>query len=64
MYALDAASGGKLWAFATAGAVRSSPVVVGGKVFIGSEDCKVRVVDPPDWLATARVRMCIRLWEL
>jgi len=46
VYALDAASGGKLWEFATAGVVLSTPAVVGGKFSVGSTgDTKVRVVD-------------------
>ena len=55
MYALDAASGGKLWEFETGDRVSSSPAVVGGTVFVGSDDNKVRVADPPGWLTTARV---------
>ena len=61
VYALDAASGGKLWEFATGGDVISSPAVVGGKIFIGSRDSKVRVADQPGRQATARVRTCMRL---
>ena len=64
MYALDAASGVKLWEFETGGSVYSSPAVVGGKVFVGSydgyDDGKVRVADPPGRLTTARVTTCMR----
>ena len=56
MYALDAVSGGKVWEFATDGQVYSSPAVVGGTVFIGSGDGKVRGADPPGRLTTAGVR--------
>jgi outer membrane protein assembly factor BamB len=60
VYALDAASGDKLWEFATGASVTSSPAVVDGVVFVGSWDNKVRVSDPPGWLTTARVRTCMR----
>ena len=53
MYALDAASGDKLWEFAKG---CSSPAVADGVVFVGSCDNKVRVSDPPGWLTMARVR--------
>ena len=42
MYALDAASGEKLWEFETGDSVMGSPAVVGGTVFVGSVDFKVR----------------------
>ena len=61
MYALDAASGDKLWEFETEGPVQSSPTVVGGTVYVGSNDNKVRVADPPGRLTTAGVRTCMRL---
>ena len=64
VYALDAASGGKLWEFATGGFVDSSPAVVGGMVFVGSDDNKVRAADPPGRLTTAGVRTCMRLEKL
>ena len=49
MYALDAASGAKLWEFATRSVVgKSSPVVADEMLFVGSEDNKVRAADPPD----------------
>ena len=72
MYALDAASGGKLWEFKTGGPVHSSPAVVGGTVFVGSNDKvfvksrdgKVRGADPPGRLTTAGVRTCMRLEKL
>jgi outer membrane protein assembly factor BamB len=37
-----------LWSFATAGAVTSSPVVAGGRVFFGSDDGKVYAVGLAD----------------
>jgi serine/threonine-protein kinase len=61
VYALDAATGEKLWAFATGGWVSTTPAVVGGTVFVGSRDGKVRIADPPGRLATARVTTCMRL---
>ena len=42
MYALDAASGDKLWEFETGGGVHTSPSVVGGTVFVGTVDFEVR----------------------
>ncbi len=38
LYALDAASGTKKWAYPTGGPIVSSPAVVGGVVYVGSED--------------------------
>ena len=47
VYALDAASGGKLWEFETGDLVNSSPTV-DPTVYVGSiGDTKVRGVDPP-----------------
>ena len=60
VYALDAASGDKLWEFFTGNDVCSSPAVVGGTVFIGSDDGKVRGADPPGRLTTAGGRTCMR----
>src|SRR5437870_5089821 len=34
-----------LWSFKTGGPVRSSPVIAGGKVFIGSDDFKIYALD-------------------
>src|SRR5580700_9924033 len=41
VYALEAATGNKLWSFLTGGQVFSSPAVANGVVYIGSEDGKV-----------------------
>ena len=41
VYALNATSGVKLWAYTTGGVVRSSPAVVDGVVYIGSFDDKI-----------------------
>ena len=60
VYALNASSGGKLWEFETGAAISSSPAVVGGTVFVGSNDRKVRGADPPKRLTTAGVRTCMR----
>ena len=57
VYALDAASGDKLWEFETGDGVVSSPAVVGGTVYVGSNDNKVRGADPPGWLTIAGVRI-------
>ena len=64
MYALDAASGAKLWEFETGDSIYNSPAVVGGTVFVGSFDNKVRGADPPGRLTTAGVRTCMRLEKL
>ena len=64
MYALDAASGDKLWDFRTNGPVRSSPAVVGGTVFVGTLGDKVCGADPPERLTTADVRTCMNLEQL
>ena len=64
MYALNASSGDKLWEVETGGTVHSSPAVVGGTVFVGSYDHKVRVADPPGRLKTARARTCMRVAKL
>ena len=67
MYALDAASGDKLWEFETGDEVLSSPAVMGGTVYVGSDDTKVRGADPPGRLTTAGERTCMRLeklWDL
>jgi hypothetical protein len=60
VYALKASSGGKLWESWMGGAVYSSPAVVGGTVFVGSNDYKVRGADPPGRLTTAGGRTCMR----
>src|SRR3984957_10430023 len=41
VYALDAATGVKLWSFATGGEVFSSPAVANGVVYVGSNDQNV-----------------------
>ena len=64
MYALDAASGSKLWEFETGDSVMGSPAVVGRTVFVGSVDFKVRGADSQRWLTTAGVRTCMRLEKL
>ena len=64
MYALDASSGAKLWEFRTGGGVHSSPAVVGGTVFVGSNDDKVRGADPPERLTAVGVWTCMRLEKL
>ena len=48
VYALDAASGDKLWEHETPGPVTSSPAV-GPTIYVGSiGETQVRLVDPPD----------------
>ena len=64
MYALDAASGSKLWEFATGGYVYGPPTVVGGTAFVGSMDHKVRGANPPGRLTTAGGRTCMGLEKL
>ena len=41
VYALNAATGTKLWSFATSGSVESSPDVANGVVYVGSDDGNV-----------------------
>ena len=38
MYAIDAGNGELIWRFVTKGAVWSSPTVVDGVVYVGSDD--------------------------
>jgi serine/threonine-protein kinase len=45
VYALDAATGTPRWTHATNGLIRSSPAVVDGIVYIGSDDKKVYALD-------------------
>lgn len=45
MYALDAVTGNKKWSYATGGRVRSSPAVVDGVVYVGSQDHNVYALD-------------------
>ena len=45
LLAIDLQSHKVLWGFATGGAVRSSPAVVGSVVFVGSEDGRLYAVD-------------------
>ena len=41
VYALNAATGGYIWSYKTGSSVDSSPAVVNGIVYVGSEDHKV-----------------------
>ena len=41
VYALNAATGIKIWSYSTGGSVVSSPAVVNGVVYVGSEDDNV-----------------------
>ncbi len=45
VYALDARTGEKKWAFATGGVVHSSPALAGGLLYIGSFDRKLYALD-------------------
>lgn len=45
LYALDAATGEVAWYFATGGAIRATPLVVGSTVFFGSFDGRFRALD-------------------
>ena len=64
VYALDSASGEMLWEFTTGFYVHSSPAVLGGTVFVGSNDNKVRGADPPGRLTAVGVWPCMRLEKL
>jgi outer membrane protein assembly factor BamB len=44
LYAVDAASGEKLWQFATGDKITSSPTVADGTVYIGSHDGKMYAI--------------------
>ncbi len=50
VYALERATGNKVWAFQTRGRIESSPVIVGKRVYVGSGDKNFYVLD----LATGR----------
>ena len=41
VYALNAATGAKLWSYTTGGLVYSSPAVANGVVYVGSDDGNV-----------------------
>ena len=45
LYALEAASGKRIWRFETASRVRSTPAVADGKVYFGAGDGSLHVVD-------------------
>jgi len=45
LYALDAATGIKIWNFTTGGAILSSPAVANGVVYVGSNDDNVYALD-------------------
>ena len=53
VYALDAASGTPRWTHTTGGHVFSSPAVVDGTVYIGSNDNKVYALDAATGRASA-----------
>ncbi len=65
LYALDAASGEKLWEFETGGRVVSTPAVAGGRVFFGSADNYIYALDAADgtliWKAESGVREFCRI---
>jgi eukaryotic-like serine/threonine-protein kinase len=54
LYALDAATGSKLWEFKTGSWICSSPAVVKGTVYFGSNDGKLYALD---------ARTGLKLWE-
>jgi outer membrane protein assembly factor BamB len=45
LYALDAATGAKKWTYQTSGSILSSPTVVGGVVYVGSDDNTLYALD-------------------
>jgi outer membrane protein assembly factor BamB len=45
VYALNAASGARLWSFATGSVVGSSPAVANGMVYVGSDDRNLYAFD-------------------
>ena len=56
VYALDASTGSRVWAFNTESTVVSSPAVADGRVFVGSNE-KVRVAPPSVRRAQGRDRV-------
>ena len=45
LYALDATTGAKKWSYQTSGSIISSPTVVGGVVYVGSDDNTLYALD-------------------
>jgi serine/threonine-protein kinase len=45
IYALDAATGAKLWSYTAGGVVLSSPAVANGVVYLGADDDNVYALD-------------------
>jgi outer membrane protein assembly factor BamB len=43
LYALDAASGKKLWEFEIGAAVTASPAIAGGRLVVGAQDGRIYV---------------------
>jgi hypothetical protein len=46
VYCLNASTGALVWSYATSGTVFSSPAVVDGVVYVGSEDGKIYAFGP------------------
>jgi outer membrane protein assembly factor BamB len=51
LYALNAATGARLWSFATGNGVESSPAVANGVVYAGSDDGNLYAFDPAGGLS-------------
>src|SRR5262249_18835568 len=45
VYAIDRATGKQVWTFVTEGRIESSPVIVGNRVYVGSMDEHLYVID-------------------
>jgi eukaryotic-like serine/threonine-protein kinase len=54
VYALNAATGAKLWIFTTGASVYSSPAVVNGMVYVGSNDGNLYAFGLPGGTATVK----------
>jgi hypothetical protein len=47
LYCLDASNGNLVWSYTTGGCIASSPVIVKGQVFVGSDDKKMYCFGKP-----------------
>ena len=63
LYAVNAASGTKVWEFATGDAVYSSPTVADGLVFVGSMDKKLYALTAANGAKVWEFAITPRLWS-
>jgi outer membrane protein assembly factor BamB len=57
VYALDRKTGEKVWSFATRNRVEGSPVISGNRVYVGSTDGNLYVLDLPKGTELARFKL-------